>query len=122
MSFRITPAPSGYVSQIASLSPEVIKAQRIAEIENIAKYRAIKLQKYKDWADSEKRAAMQAEAKRELEMAIQEAKFMESQNSAIFEIPEYKKLDQMIKITPFVKPVEEPKKEGLLQRITSWLK
>lgn len=122
MSFKITPAPAGFVSQIACLSPDVLRAQKMAELRNQAAYNAAKLQMYKDWADPEKRAAMQADAKRELDRAVEEAKFMEAQNQAVFEIPEYRKLEDMVKVKEFVKPVEEPKKEGIFERITSWFK
>jgi hypothetical protein len=94
----------------------------MAELRNQAAYNAAKLQMYKDWADPEKRAAMQADAKRELDRAVEEAKFMEAQNQAVFEIPEYRKLEDMVKVKEFVKPVEEPKKEGIFERITSWFK
>lgn len=51
----------GIFSQFESLSPEVIKAQRMAELEAIAKYRAERLQAYIDWSNPEKRAKLQAE-------------------------------------------------------------
>lgn len=43
------------------LSPEVQRAQRMAELEQLAKYRALKLQKIKDWSDPVKRAETQAQ-------------------------------------------------------------
>lgn len=55
--------PLGFVHQMEQVSPEVHKAQRMAELEQIAKYRALKLQKYKDWADPVLRQAWQDEAK-----------------------------------------------------------
>lgn len=51
----------GIFSQFEQLSPEVMRAQRQAELENIAKYRAERLQFYLDWSDPEKRAKLQAE-------------------------------------------------------------
>lgn len=50
--------PTGIFQHVELLSPDVIKAQRMAELAQIAKYRAEKLQKYKDWSDPVKRAEM----------------------------------------------------------------
>lgn len=47
------------------LSPEAYRAQRQAELEQMAKYRHMKLQIYKDWADPVKRAEIQAKHKAE---------------------------------------------------------
>lgn len=44
-------------------SQEAQRAQRMAELENLAKYRAMKIQQYKDWSDPVKRAALQAKYK-----------------------------------------------------------
>lgn len=44
-------------------SAEAFRAQRMAELEQMAKYRALKLQQYKDWSDPIKRAAFQAKIK-----------------------------------------------------------
>lgn len=52
------------------LSAEVIRAQRMAELEQIAKYRALKIQKYKEWADPEKRAEIQAQYEADRQAAI----------------------------------------------------
>ncbi len=49
------PVEFGYHSLFEYLSPEAVKAQMTAEREQLAKYRALKLQMYKDWSDPEKR-------------------------------------------------------------------
>lgn len=37
------------------ISPEAFQAQRMAELEQMAKYRSIRIQQYKDWSDPVKR-------------------------------------------------------------------
>ena len=51
--------------QHEDLSPEVIRAQRMAELEQMAKYRYAKMEAYRDWADPVKRAAMKMRAEAE---------------------------------------------------------
>lgn len=50
-------------------SPEAYKAQRMAELEQMAAYRKLKLKQYQDWADPVKRAAFQAQVKAEEDQA-----------------------------------------------------
>jgi hypothetical protein len=52
--FKITPMDlnvPGIHFNMFELSPEVIRAQRQAELENLAKYRAQKLESYTKWSD-----------------------------------------------------------------------
>lgn len=72
MSWRELEKPAGYVSIWRELSPEVIRAQRQAELAAIAEYRARKVQAYKDWADPEKREAMKKEAEEQQKSSREE--------------------------------------------------
>lgn len=45
------------------ISPDIQRAQFMAEQMNLSTYRAKKIQAYKDWADPVKRAAIQEETK-----------------------------------------------------------
>lgn len=51
---------TGIYHYMDTISPEAMREQRMAELEQMAKYRALKLQQYKDWSDPVKRAAIQA--------------------------------------------------------------
>jgi len=92
------------------LPVETIRAQRMAELANIAAYRALKLQAYKDWSNTEKREKLQELYKRELYSAKEIYKAMP---------PLTAKLDLRapIKITPIVKAPTKPAKVGFFQRL-----
>lgn len=47
-------APAGLYEQAFMLEPTVIRMQRQAELEQMAKYRATKLEHYKQWSKSQK--------------------------------------------------------------------
>ena len=66
---RIREHSIGIVSQFDAISPEVERAQRMAELKNIAEYRARRLQAYRDWANPIKRAELQAKHQQELKQA-----------------------------------------------------
>ncbi len=53
--------PTGIFMQHEAISPEVERAQRMAELKNIAEYRASKLRYIQEWSDPVKRAKIQAE-------------------------------------------------------------
>ena len=57
---RIEDVP-GFYFHMEQISPEVRHAQRMAELKQMAAYRALRLQAYKDWADTEKRNAIKAQ-------------------------------------------------------------
>ena len=92
------------------LNVETIRAQRMAELANIAAYRALRLQAYKDWSIPEKREKIQAIYKRELFDAKEIYKAMP---------PLTAKLDLRapIKVTPIVKAPTKPAKAGFFQRL-----
>ena len=92
------------------LNVETIRAQRMAELANIAAYRALKLQAYKDWSDTEKREKLQASYRLELASAKEIYKAMP---------PLTAKLDLRapIKVTPIVKAPTKPAKAGFFQRL-----
>lgn len=48
------------------ISPEALRAQRLAELKDIAEYRARRLQSYKNWSDPVKRAERIQKAQEEL--------------------------------------------------------
>ena len=94
------------------LPVETIRAQRMAELANIAAYRALKLQAYKDWSNAEKREKLQASYRLELASA-----------KKIYEAmpPLTAKLDLRapIKITPIVKAPTKSDKVGFFQRLAN---
>ncbi len=47
---------------IDSLDPDTIRAQRMAELQDLAEYRARRLKAYQEWALAEKRCEIQAKA------------------------------------------------------------
>lgn len=59
---------TGVYFYMDSISPEAMKAQRMAELEQMAKYRSIRIQQYKDWSNPVKREIIKAQyAKDEIE-------------------------------------------------------
>lgn len=58
---RINDPIAGIIIQHQALSPEVERAQRMAELKNIAEYRARHLKAIQDWSDPVKRKAIQDE-------------------------------------------------------------
>lgn len=66
--FKITPITldtPGIHFNMFQISPEVMRAQRQAELEQIAKYRAIKIAKYQKWSDPIEGEKWRAEIKAE---------------------------------------------------------
>ncbi len=57
---RLNDPIPGIIMQVDAISPETERAQRMAELKNIAEYRARHLQYIKDWSDPDKRAKIQA--------------------------------------------------------------
>ena len=94
------------------LPVETIRAQRMAELANIAAYRALKLQAYKDWSNTEKREKLQASYRLELASA-----------KKIYEAmpPPTAKLDLRapIKVTPIVKNPTKSDKAGFFRRLAN---
>lgn len=100
------------------LSIEVIRAQRMTELEQLAKYRAIKLQKYKDWADPIKRAEMQAEFEghKKEGLAILAAKDKELVDS----VAERLKYYESIGVRENVKPLRITEKPTVVEKKKPW--
>lgn len=57
---RLNEFDSGYISMFEDLSPEVVRAQRLAELEQMARYRALRLAQYQAWANEDTRADIRA--------------------------------------------------------------
>ena len=57
------------VIETHQISPEALRAQRQAELKDIAEYRARRLQAYKEWSDPVKRAERIEKAQEELRIA-----------------------------------------------------
>lgn len=99
------------------LSAEVIRAQRLAELEQLAKYRAQKLQKYKDWADPIKRAEMQAEYENERKIGVT---ILEDKNKELVNYEERLKYYQDIGIREGVKPLKVNEKAPVKEKKKPW--
>ena len=108
----------GIYHHMEELSPEVKRAQRMAELKNLSEYRAKVLQRYKDWADPVKRAEIQENAA----MDLQEAKKILDENIA--EDPFYhEKLAVRVYVPKphfSIKLLPQPKL-SLFQRVKWWL-
>lgn len=66
---RLTDPVPGIIFEVQSISPEVERAQRLAELKDIAEYRQRHLKYIQEWSDPIKRAAKQAQYAKELEEA-----------------------------------------------------
>lgn len=86
------------------LDIEVIRAQRMAELEQIARYRAGRLAQFKAWADTEQREAIKANAR------LEEEKARESMAGKTVYLPPKLKLEELVTITPVVKPETKAKR------------
>lgn len=125
-----------FVSQMDRIDPAVERAQRMAELEQIAKYRKRKLQHYLDWSDPEKRAKKQAEIQADIEEAYRIANERAAKDPNYINslrisktgrhiglsgyLPIYEPLDKRIKITEIHKI--SPGKLKWYQRIMKWFK
>jgi beta-xylosidase len=116
---KIDDVPNGFISEASLISPEVHRAQRMAELKNFSYWKGERLQKIKDWADPIKRQQMKENIAKEAELARFVAKKMEEENQEIFEIPEYRKIQDFIKISQVKKPIK-PHKIKLLSKIINW--
>lgn len=96
---------TGIFQQADMISPEAFKAQRMAELRQLARYRAEKLQKYIDWSNPEKRAELQQQLKMELEEAQEQVETMDISPHMVF-----RELDALMKIKPLIKPLPPKKK------------
>jgi len=98
------------------ISPAAYKAQRMAELEQMAKYRALKLQAYKDWSVAEKREKIIKQA----EADLTEARAIYAATPPKEARLEFARLEDRIRITP--KPMvtfEITRKPSLWQRFKS---
>lgn len=106
---RVT-EPTGIFQMFEEISPEAIRAQRMAELNDLAKYRARRLRFYMDWADPVMRAKLQEETAAQEHFA-----------RTLYEQREPDKMTSLhlfadaVKITPIFKPV--PKKRSWLARL-----
>lgn len=110
MRFDIVPGLFHYQE---AASREAQMAQHMAELEQLAKYRAKKIQFYKDWSDTLKREALQAQARVD-ELAAQQIAAMK-----LVEDPFYfhnKKPPMTLNLTPLIKP-----RPTRWQRFKAWI-
>lgn len=111
----------GYVSHFQQLDPEVIRAQRLQELKDVAEWRARRLQAYKDWADPEKREAMKAKVAKEMldEREKLSGTFIDDYRVRTVRQDRFiDGLSERIKVTPIVKPL--PKRKWW-QRLLDWI-
>lgn len=80
------------------ISIEADRAQRMAELEQIARYRSVRLAQYKAWADDQQRMQIQINSKVELAKAMAEV-----EGKTVWLRP-LAKLEDRIGMTMIVKP------------------
>lgn len=103
----------GIYEDMHMASPEAIRAQRQAELKDLAEYRQRHLQAIKDWSIPEKRAAIIARTEAEKQTAVEICKTMPADLIAV---------RTGHRITPtkiMFKPL--PPKPSRWQRFKSWL-
>lgn len=102
------------------LSPEVIRAQRQAELADLAKFRARHMQAYKDWTDPVKRAALIVKTEAESEKAREEIRARTYEEN----VAEYSKIAvRTDKPTFSFTLINKPKPKPLtrFQRMKRWI-
>lgn len=80
------------------LDVEVIRAQRMAELEQMARYRARRLAQFTAWSDELQRETIKAN------MRVEEAKARQSMAGKTVYLPPKLKLEEMVAITLVDKP------------------
>jgi hypothetical protein len=95
----IKPDPA-IIIEINALDPAVIRAQRMAELEALAKVRAEKIQKLIDWSDPEKRALLQAQLEDGQKDARREVADKHEEFARMFDIEDKKPMNLGRVITP----------------------
>lgn len=104
----------GIFSQFEAASPEAMRAQRMAELEQMAKYRSQKIQAYKDWSEKpEHREAMKAKVESE---ARDERRVVSAEAERFAK--EFDEADK--KQVGAVRPVYKPIKRNWWQRLLDW--
>lgn len=96
----------GIFQHMDMISPEAYRAQRMAELQQLANYRARKLKRYQEWSDPEKRALIQNQARADEEEAKHFYASLEHEPQHVV----FKQLDELMKIRPLIKP-QPPKKK-----------
>ena len=94
------------------ISPEAIKAQRMAELRDIAEYRARHLKAVMDWSDPVKRATIIDRNEREIRHA------QELVEGTTRHLPPRLSLDDLVGVVPVVKPAP---KRSWLARLIAWM-
>ncbi len=87
----------GIYSMFEDLSPEVHRAQRLAELEQLARYRARRLAEYQAWSDPVQRMQIQINAR------VEEAKARAEVAGKTVYLPPRLKLEERIEIIPLKK-------------------
>ena len=105
---------TGIIHHMEAISPEAQKAQVMAEMEQLAKYRAKRLQQYKDWSNPMKRAAMRAQYNADEERDRKLLVDIPAEHVAVRPVNPYR-----ITLTEVVKP--KVVKLTWLQRVKLWL-
>src|SRR4051812_47370010 len=105
---------SSFVIKLDAISPEVERAQRMAELKDVAEYRARRLKAYQEWSDPIKRAQIQAKHAEELKQARESWDRQVAQDAKKLEMhmPKVSFADRIM-----VRVIERPKvKPSLWQR------
>lgn len=102
-------------SEVHALSPETIRAQRMAELAQMAKYRRGKLQEYVDWSSPEKRDERIKKAQAEEMAARQMVSSKHEEFARMFDLDD---AQPMMIGRIITKTTEKP----WYQRIVSWIK
>ncbi len=89
---------AGVYHMVEDLSPEAHRAQRMAELEQMARYRAVKLAQYQAWSDDTQRMQIQLNAK------VEEAKAMHEVEGKTVWLRPRGKLEDHVSVTMIVKP------------------
>lgn len=63
---------AGVYHMFEEISPEAFRAQRMAELEQIARYRAARMAEFKAWSDTQQRTQIQINSQVELAKAMAE--------------------------------------------------
>lgn len=102
------------ISQFETVSPTVFRAQRQAELQNMALYNAEKIQKYKDWAEKpEHREALKAKVEGEAQVERKVVSAEAEKFAKWFDEKDERQLGA-------IKEISRPIKLSWWQRLLAW--
>lgn len=103
--------------QHEDISPEVFKAQRMAELEQIARYREKRLAQFKAWSDPIQRAQILAN------MGAEDQRARELVAGKTVWLRPLLKLEERIDITPIPEfKLKDKFKKSWIERVKGWFK